>query len=96
MDGFLLYSLIFDLTCVILGLHGCLDLDRMYVYVPRLELVPLRLWGMKFLKNSMYIRDLYCNIIEDCRERLSPDESWAGGPPTPLVRLRGRWGRHTY
>ena len=25
---------------------------------------------------------------------LSPNESWAGGPPNPLIRLRGRWGCH--
>ena len=25
----------------------------------------------------------------------SPGKSWAGGPPNPLVRLRGRWGCHT-
>ena len=30
------------------------------------------------------------------RERLSPGESWAGGPLNPLVRLRGRWGCHMH
>ena len=33
-----------------------------------------------------------CNLFEECSERLSPGESWAGGPPNPLVHLRGRWG----
>ena len=38
---------------------------------------------------------LFSGCIPDLiKERLYPGERWAGDPPNPLVRLRGRWGRH--
>ena len=37
----------------------------------------------------------YPTYYRNCEIRLrSPDESWAGGPSNPLVRLSGRWGCH--
>ena len=48
----------------------------------------------EFLEHLMYIWDIYCTLFEDCSEWLSLGESWADGPPKPLVRHRGRWGRH--
>ena len=35
-----------------------------------------------------------CVYMIRVSEWVSPGESWAGGPPNPLVRLKRRWGRH--
>ena len=38
---------------------------------------------------------IFWNVLDRVYLLISPGESWAGSPLTPLVRLRGRWGCHT-
>ena len=51
---------------------------------------------ISFLKFWILFCCLWLYSGFDRSERLSPGESWAGGPPNPVVRLRGRWGRYTF
>ena len=55
----------------------------------------LRFWYVNVGTFELYLRFILY-LFEDCSVRLSPGESWAGGPPNPWVRPKERWGLHSW
>ena len=61
-----------------------------------------------FMADSDFVFFLFCGfdwfsrgcmtrkVLDRANLIRSPGESWAGSPPTPLVRLRGKWGCHKW